>query len=685
MKPLIVLCAGDTSLHQASHRHWSHPSRQYTLAILYYGTDPDKKQQYRDEADYFHAQQGPKWALVRNFLITQTALWHTRTFVAFPDDDLDITTTQWNTLFDYGRNYNLDLYQPSLVNNGPQYISHPLLICKPQNTLRFVNFVEVMVPIFSQRALRRAVDKRVLTNPRLKSGWGIDYVLPQTVLPHHKFDYPSQHTVNKHTYYFAVVDAVPITHTKPLSNTADAKTSSFYKTYNIDPKKEMRDMMHAFHVRLFTPITLRCVPVCVTYTPTPTCTPAQQPKRRPRPNKQNLPVYLTQNIDHEISRVNAQRHPLYKSSVDIEQFYHKVSQGFHARIRRNTLHIVRDFGSFESRNKNTIAMLLDVLCRYKIDDVDILVSTDDFVRQPDVRGVPILCMAKTSIQTYITYPDHTFYTWTEAHTQSWDQERKRLSRTVFPHPKPLALFRGNLSTFYLREYLANASRQERQHTRRHKSNKSKKNRSHTSKGTLSAHKATQRHTQGKRNTSSMRVCTPVLDVAGIDVGALAHNTRSSTPRAAHTSNFVPLHDHAKWKYLLHIPGRSYAARLKYLLASNSVVLYVKKQKKYEYTEFWYRYLKDTKNCVVIHDDNVYDARNRIVVQRNKHGKKIWNDTANENIVKQIRTTVHQLESKPHYAKSLVQANRTWRQTFDYEMVLKYFGVVLNEIANIKNL
>lgn len=692
MKNLIVLCAGDTSLHQSTHGNWIQPLRTYDVAIIYYGQHTDIQQQYTNESDYFYTQRGPKWTLIRDFLSSQSHIWQKYDFVAFPDDDLEISVPQWNTLFEYGHTYRLDLYQPSLVDNGPEYIKHTLLVSQPQNQLRYVNFVEVMTPIFSQRALKQSVQKNILVDKHLQSGWGVDYVLPQTILPHHKYDYPPLHHKNKNTYQVAVIDAVPIVHTKPLSNTTHAKQSSFYKTFNIDPEKEMHYFMKTYHTKPFTPSTLRYVPVPATDVSTlPTCTPTStnspnitQRVRRSRPLKRELPLYLLNNVKTEFNLVKSKLHPSYSTSKDIENFHHKITFGFHARIRKNVLHVVKDFGSFESRNKNTIAMLCDVLCRYTIDDIDILVNTDDFVRHPDIHGVPILCMAKKLSQTYITYPDHSFYKWTEAHTRSWDEERTQLMRTTFPRPRPQALFRGNLTTFYLREYLAKASQKERQYTQYPKK---KKPTPHQKKNT-------------KKNNRA-NVFAPVLDVVGVNVGVSLSlqsrkkkkikqkksfiNTQICSSSTTHTSvspSFVPLHEHAKWKYLLHIPGRSYAARLKYLLASNSVVLYVKKNDAYEYKEFWYNYLEDNKNCIVIHDNNVYDAHNQNIVKRSKQGKKIWDDRNNELVVNQIRKTVRILEDQPQQTRSIIHANEEWRNTFDYEMVLKYFGVVLNEIARL---
>ena len=653
---ILVLCAGDTSLHQQSKCNWAHPKRKYDIAILYYGDDPKKKREYKAESDFFHCQKGPKWTLVRDFLLANKQLCEQYAFVAFPDDDLRVTPDQWNELFDVGKTYGLDLFQPSLENNGPAYVKHTHLVTHPQNILRYTTFVEIMTPVFSQRALVRAV--RVLTDSHIRSGWGVDYVLPRAVLPHHRYDQPDQHPTNRHTYQIAVVDSVSITHTKPLGNTKHAAQSTFYKTYNINPEAEMKYFLHKYNVRSFVPQTLRCVPVpvdmrpFVTTTPANTLTPAD-PTR--------LPSYLSANVMAELEAVRKHPHQLYTKPADVQKFYHKIEFGFHVRISNNRFRIVRDFGSFESRNHNTLCMLHDVLCRYKIANTDILVSTDDFVRQPDVKGVPILCMAKRASQTYLTYPDHSFYNWQEANTRAWDTERQRIResnerRTDHNRKIPKALFRGNVNTFYVRKYLA---MQCKMHTT-HKTRKT-------------------RHTRKQHQKQNQHQHQNVLDVMDVKVGQKPRRSSTRKHKHAHDSKtaFVSLADHNRWKYLLHIPGRSYAARLKYLLMSNSVVLYVRKQPQYEYNEFWYKYLQNGTNCVVIDDHNVYNHNNQMVSKRNG----CWDDRANNRIASDIQQSVRALESTPKHYRAMVEANEEWRRTFDYEMVLLYFAVLLDGMGS----
>jgi hypothetical protein len=75
--------------------------------------------------------------------------------IALFDDDLDCDSTTINRLFAEGSRYSLELYQPSLTWNS--YISHGMVLRNPITRLRFVNFVEMMCPVFSASMLARAL------------------------------------------------------------------------------------------------------------------------------------------------------------------------------------------------------------------------------------------------------------------------------------------------------------------------------------------------------------------------------------------------------------------------------------------------------------------------------------------------------------------------------------------------
>jgi hypothetical protein len=75
--------------------------------------------------------------------------------IALFDDDIETDSTTINRLFAEGNRYSLELYQPSLTWDS--YISYGIVLHNPVTRLRFVNFVEMMCPVFSASMLARAL------------------------------------------------------------------------------------------------------------------------------------------------------------------------------------------------------------------------------------------------------------------------------------------------------------------------------------------------------------------------------------------------------------------------------------------------------------------------------------------------------------------------------------------------
>ena len=318
---------------------------------------------------------------------------------------------------------------------------------------------------------------------------------------------------------------------------------------------------------------------------------------------------LFSNIDKEILSISNS----FKIS-HIPKYYYTIKYGFHAKINNNKLTIVKDFGSFQSRNINTIAMIEDVLKKYSLPNTELLINTDDKLKQ-DIKDIPIFTMAKRKLDTYLTYPDHTFYKWKEAKTDHWDKERNSIIQNCKKHPKKIqkVLFRG-ANTHYIRDYLA------------------------------------------KQNNH-------VLDIKLLNVN------QKNPPF------FVKLQDHCKWKYLLHIPGISYAARLKYLMMTNSLVFYIKKNPEFEYREFWYGLLQNMYNCVIIKDNNTYNNNNKI---QKVNGK--WDDSANKYIMKQILDYINILQKDDLLYTKIVNNNQILRAKFTYNIVLEYWYSLITKYS-----
>jgi hypothetical protein len=236
---LIVICAGDESLHYK--KKWFSESRKYVLCVIYYGDNKEIEEKYKRTSDIVVNNKGPKWSLIRGLLIKWKD-WKSFKFVAFPDDDLDISVTKLNKLFIMGDKYKFDLFQPSLVDNGPNYVVHNVLKTNKKCKFRYTDFVEIMIPIFSIKALTKSY--HILVDPKIKSAWGIDYVIPSKIL---------------HRRNIAVVDSISVIHTKPLGALNLQKLSTFYKTFNIDPEKELNYFLKKYKSRTYKGRTLKCV------------------------------------------------------------------------------------------------------------------------------------------------------------------------------------------------------------------------------------------------------------------------------------------------------------------------------------------------------------------------------------------------------------------------------------------
>ena len=88
------------------------------------------------------------------------------------DDDIIFDTQDINNMFDISKKYNLDICSPTFKTDGSSKISHSITKQQNGNLLRYTNFLEVNVPLFSKDALHKFMK---YYDPIL-IGWGIDYL-----------------------------------------------------------------------------------------------------------------------------------------------------------------------------------------------------------------------------------------------------------------------------------------------------------------------------------------------------------------------------------------------------------------------------------------------------------------------------------------------------------------------------
>lgn len=222
---LVVVRGGDDSLH----RTWIKPGapRKWDLLLDRYGPNSHDTD---DCADFTNRGGITKFSSIKRidtlwpgFLQSYEAVW-------FADGDIYLEFEAIDTLFDIFASYDLWLAQPSL--SSASFYDHEICINRPLFTLRYVNFTEIMAPIFSRNGLFACMP----TFDESVSGWGLDFVWPAAL------GQPQRR--------IAIIDAVQIDHTKKL----DLDAGAFYqllRSIGVDPMAEKSAVMEKYGVQHF--------------------------------------------------------------------------------------------------------------------------------------------------------------------------------------------------------------------------------------------------------------------------------------------------------------------------------------------------------------------------------------------------------------------------------------------------
>ncbi len=149
-------------------------------------------------------------------------------YVLLLDDDIVLDETDITKLFTISQSHTLDLAQASLSSDS--YGAHPVFRCSGSRGLRYVNAVEIMMPILSQRAIRIGTH---LFNQTI-SGWGLDVALGSLV----------KEQANGRA---AVIDDIVATHKRPI----DVEKGAFYTMLHdslIYPEIELTHLQKLYDV-----------------------------------------------------------------------------------------------------------------------------------------------------------------------------------------------------------------------------------------------------------------------------------------------------------------------------------------------------------------------------------------------------------------------------------------------------
>lgn len=163
-KNCVIVAAGCDS----RHRQLLLGDADFDLHLLVYDKSYNK---WYDDADFMACQSGYKMDMTYNYLRLHPEYLDYYEYFFLMDDDVEMSTEEVNKLFRYMRKYQLRIAQPSLVMS---YYTYEHTLHNPICKLRYTNFVEMMIPCFSQEAL-----KLVLPTFKEKARWrGIEWHWP---------------------------------------------------------------------------------------------------------------------------------------------------------------------------------------------------------------------------------------------------------------------------------------------------------------------------------------------------------------------------------------------------------------------------------------------------------------------------------------------------------------------------
>ncbi|WP_089729148.1 DUF707 domain-containing protein [Candidatus Thiosymbion oneisti] len=219
----VFLQCGADSVHQ----HWlSERPKTWDLIVNHYDATHVGQLPCQIEFQQQGRLPGTKFTAVHGLLQGWPDILKAYAYVLLLDDDLHIQESEIGELFAIAEEKDLDLAQPSLASDSPG--RHPVFFTRGRRGVRYVNGVEIMMPLISRRALEAGAHLFGET----VSGWGLDIALSKIV----------KEQLNGKA---AVVDQIVARHTKPI----DLEGGAFYemlRQQNIFPLLEYRHLQQTY-------------------------------------------------------------------------------------------------------------------------------------------------------------------------------------------------------------------------------------------------------------------------------------------------------------------------------------------------------------------------------------------------------------------------------------------------------
>ncbi len=210
-KYCVISVVGKDSIH----RSWlqKDDSHDYDVHLVVYDGSYTV---FKNDAEFVTQAKGHKLKCVYDYLIKNSWVLDYYDYFFVPDDDILIDNKAIGKLFTLMQEYSLDIAQPALVNSYYTF-EHTL---KVENSfIRYTNFVEMMLPCFSKKALKKVL----FTFNENISGWGADHHWGKII------DY------EKHN--MAIIDDVEAIHIRPIQSRNQRnieELNNYIRKYNLN-------------------------------------------------------------------------------------------------------------------------------------------------------------------------------------------------------------------------------------------------------------------------------------------------------------------------------------------------------------------------------------------------------------------------------------------------------------------
>jgi hypothetical protein len=223
-KNLVIVRAGDKSLHLNWLAHLGQ-DQNWDLALSYFDSQDNP---FPNSYKFLHKFKGSKWQGIDDFIKNYGSELSQYNYFWMPDDDLFTDSKNINKFFELVSNLDYDISQPALTLSS--YVSHVITLQRPYINTRETNFVEIMAPCFSKKALNLVKD----TFSYNKSGWGLEWVWLEIS--------------RQKNLKMGIVDEAPIYHTRRVGSAGHGGSS--------DPLTEMNDIFQKYDINPEKPINL---------------------------------------------------------------------------------------------------------------------------------------------------------------------------------------------------------------------------------------------------------------------------------------------------------------------------------------------------------------------------------------------------------------------------------------------